>query len=780
MTSILPLGARCTAGLVLTLFAASGCVARVPELRAVGDQQVSIHEPSPTSRHPIDLQDILKLKEIESPSLSPDGERVAFVVRQAFLACNCYRSALYVMPIGADASSDTARKLLEDAAISNLRWTPDSRSLTYLSSRSGSQQIWQARLAGGAPTLVFVQSPGEEQDFHEGLNNPRDTARIGVSDYEWSPDGSMIAFTSRPRVDPDSLIRMADDGIRYDDQRMWGFDIIKQQWRREPTGLWIYDTRTKRARKLWTTPRPATVSWGAGAGISDMAWSPDSKHLAVTYETGMLSTVTGYVQYDLGSIDIASGAFRGLVATDSMKEMLPTWSPDGRKLAFFSGLAASSTFDPSMSTLSLGIVDIPSGQVQYVGRGKIGYNLRFWWSSDSTVAALNAFNVGPRRRRWGVQQIDLNTGDTERITSAEDFISDCGGLVRGKVACVHQTSNEPSSVVTVELATHEVLEIADVNGGWDGDVLRSPVTEMHWTNCFGSETNGYLIRPYDVVPGKRYPLLVMLYGFQGSFVAGAERYITSWPVQVFARDGFAVLLWNYPKQDRWDGDSVRHNAAAEAYNALASLESAVRLLADSGIADTTKVGILGWSHGGFGAEFAISHSSLFRAVSLLNGGDYTPAADWMLGPFTRTINELKFGGPPSGSTLADWVAISPYFNAHRVRAPILMEYDADEAIIGLEMFEALHQGGPPVDFYIYPNDGHMLWQPVHRMVSMQRNLDWFSFWLLGRDDPDPAKKEQYARWRAMREQLRELPASRIRPTSYCRGSGAVREPGRSS
>lgn len=753
--------------IALLVCAGQGCVGETAPAQAGASGRIELDDDGSATPHDITLRDILELREPQAPDLSPDGRWLAFQLRQAFLDCNCYRTALFVIPAAGGSSATESRKLLEEPSISNLRWEPDSRHLSYLSARGGSQQIWRVSIAGGEPRPVFAQTPGAGQSFHEGLNSPRDTVRVGVESFEWSPDGKAIAYLTRPAVDPAVLRKMADSGIRYDDERMWGFDIVRGQWERAPTELWVYDTRAGRAHRVWRAPIGSALSWSGASDIRDVTWSPDGRRIALSYSTGARNTVDGYVRYDLGLVDVATGNVMALVATDSMMEGSPTWSSDGRRIAFSSGLGAFSTFDPSASTLALGIVDVATRRARYIARGKIGLTFKLWWLSDSSLAALSAFNASPRRSRWGLQRVHLSNGALDRLTSEHDHVADCGHVVDGHVACVRQSSNIPPAVAIVDLSASRVRDAVAVNRGWDSTVIRSPVTEMRWTNCFGTETNGYLVRPKHPVPGTRPPLLIMLYGFQGTFVAGAERYITSWPVQAFAREGFSVLLWNYPRQQNWRGNDFRAGALDEANNALASLEAAVRLLGHEGLADTTRVGILGWSHGGFGAELAIANSSLFRAASILNGGDYTPVTNWFLGPFTRTLNTKSLAGPPSGSTLANWVAVSPYFGADRVRTPVLMEYDAYEALIGLEMFEAMHQRGVPVEFYIYPDEGHSLVQPVHRMVSMQRNLDWFSFWLLRREARDGARSEEYARWREMRHRLEQLPAPKRRALPGC-------------
>ena len=108
------------------------------------------------------------------------------------------------------------------------------------------------------------------------------------------------------------------------------------------------------------------------------------------------------------------------------------------------------------------------------------------------------------------------------------------------------------------------------------------------------------------------------------------------------------------------------------------------------------------------------------------------------------------GGPPYGETLKNYLNYSMSLNAERIHSPVLMEYDSMEALDAMEYYEALQHYGVPVDFYVYPNDGHVTERPEHRFMSMQRNLDWFEFWLLGRENDPSSKSDQYTRWRQLK------------------------------
>lgn len=730
------------AAAVMGLIAMQTQVSHACQAAPVTKAQISLQGKIP-ARHPVDLDDILSMRETREPVLSPDGGQVAFLVRQAFRSCNCYRTAIYVVSSRGGAS---ATKLLEEDLLSELRWTPDGRSISYLSSRSGSRQLWRLRLESGFREMVFEHTPGEGQQYREGALGPRDDARVAVDDYEWSPTGLAIAFVTRPRSDSAALRQVMRDGVIYDDDRMAARDILSSHWLQMPAELWVYDVIRKRARRVWRAP-PEGVRASSFTGIQDIRWAPGGDQLAISYASG-ISALSGLPNFDLGVLTLTDGTFLPLVRSDSMYEWKHAWSPDGKRIAFGSHF---STLTGSGWGSALGIVTVATGHVEYRARDQIGAGVEgIWWTrSGRSLAVETSTPPGAAWPSSGVFEVSLESGDPRRLTAIGEHISDCGGRAAELLACVRQAPNVPPDPALIDFNTGGARVVARVNPELRS-VDRSPVTELRWKNAFGVETNGYLVPPLRVVKGRRYPLLLILYGFRGGFVMGAD-WITSYPAQAFAREGFAVLLWNYPRSVPWAGNDFTRGALAIGHSPLSSLEAAVRILANRGLADTSRVGILGWSFGGFHAEFALSHSTVFKVGSVGNNGDFNPGSYWAHGwrAYRITMDQV-FGGAPYGPALENWKAFSPAMNAAGIRAPVLMEVSSQEAMLGLEMYSSLRKLGSRVELVIYPDEGHVLTEPSHRLASMQRNLDWFAFWLLGKEGFEPEKRAQYDRWRKMR------------------------------
>jgi dipeptidyl aminopeptidase/acylaminoacyl peptidase len=279
------------------------------------------------------------------------------------------------------------------------------------------------------------------------------------------------------------------------------------------------------------------------------------------------------------------------------------------------------------------------------------------------------------------------------------------------------------------------------------------VKPITWSLEDGTSGTSGLILPISYRAGERYPLLVMLYNVfkEGEFIYQAG-WNTSWPAQAFAARGYAVVLMNVPSKG-WTPGNADEAKRSLVDAPVAAVKDVVRELVAQGIADPSRMGILGWSYGGFVVNYMISRfPDMFQAVASGEGGSYNPALYWWNSAAGRAETDSVLGGGPYPRFWSQWQQISPVPCAERIRAPVLMEFK-NRNTMALELYTAITTQGGQAELVFYTDETHVFSSPRHRYVSMWRNYDWFNFWLLGIKDAAAAKAGQYRRWDVMKHSL---------------------------
>jgi dipeptidyl aminopeptidase/acylaminoacyl peptidase len=221
----------------------------------------------------------------------------------------------------------------------------------------------------------------------------------------------------------------------------------------------------------------------------------------------------------------------------------------------------------------------------------------------------------------------------------------------------------------------------------------------------------------------------------------------------------------YPKG--YPGYKGQGGIAEAAFN-MDLWDSAVDALAKQGMVDPSRVGIIGFSRTGWYTEFILTHAKTkYRAATLSDNVHYSLGEYWLRhdDPTMRAWDHL-YDGPPYGASLRNWMQYSISFTIDKIRAPILMEemqdnqptFDDPLAPPRLlaeqyEIFTGLRRLGDPVEMYYYPNEDHSLEHPIALMESLQRNVDWYRFWLQDYQRPAPEAAAQYRRWETLRNQM---------------------------
>ncbi len=272
-----------------------------------------------------------------------------------------------------------------------------------------------------------------------------------------------------------------------------------------------------------------------------------------------------------------------------------------------------------------------------------------------------------------------------------------------------------------------------------------------WKDATGNDWSGILALPPTYDAKRRYPLVIQTHGYRGDLFFADGAFITGSGGRALTAKGVIVLQMD----ENFTDVSTPH----EASDHLAAFESAVDHLVADGLVDRGRVGVIGFSRTCFHVRYAlIHHPNLFRAASITDGFDPSYGQYMLyLGPVPGGANESASdpesinGGPPYGDGLMNWVRNANGFNLDKIQTPLSIS--AFASLYGdWETYVGLRRLNKPVDmrWWWRQNTPHILIQPAQRYASQQSAVDWFDFWLNGREDPDASKAEQYAHWRELR------------------------------
>jgi len=662
------------------------------------------------------LRDIIEQREPVSPRISPDGRMVAFLVRQSSLADNAARTSLHLV-----TPDSPPRKLAEEASISQLEWIPDNSGVTAVLPCDGQTALCRVSIK-------------------DGQRRPLLDPAVRVSLYAWSPDGARVAYITSQGPEPDEAKRAENEGVIYDDNVFGIRNFTGRNWSRGGG---------KPEIRIWDQKSGSTVRVGEdltnATSIRRLAWSPNGQKLSVEYAPASKPEYSMNVSH-IAVIDLRTRSTRPVVEWKDASRGAE-WSPDSDSLVFAS-VGDINPLEKFYETRSgFYVWKEPGGPPRRVETEEVYRRLNgARW--DNTGKGL-LFELENNSRSC-LYRIPATGGSASAVIPGTDHFSafhfDASGR---KAAAIRQACTVAPVIVLVDIESGRYTILTDLNPAFRS-IRLAEGRELRWKNRFGHETNGFLLLPPGRKEGQKVPLLIITYFFSNKFTTQAQ-WMTSYPAQLFAASGFGVLLMNYPSEIAWRYGDFKAASFSQGVNPLASMEKAVDMLVEDGTADRERVGIMGWSFGAWLTEYAITHSTIFQAASAGEGGLNNAGQYWVTGAAVmRHYLDAFFGGPPLGDTLRNYQEACPAFNADRISAPLLREYGPDVGVQSLELFAMMRRLGKPVEQVIYPNAPHVLDRPSHRLASMQRNLDWFRFWLQQYEDPDPAKAAQYARWRALR------------------------------
>jgi hypothetical protein len=428
------------------------------------------------------------------------------------------------------------------------------------------------------------------------------------------------------------------------------------------------------------------------------------------------------------------------------------WSPDGRSLVLPNTFLPLDVTDqeektrrethPCVSVLRLATEQISCVLPIKAGLDKERYGLSdVGFESDDTVVVDFDRSYYMRGSAPSAIFSRVSDGTWKQVPGAEDPKLRALPI---KVE-VKQDVNHPPVVVAEDKTRHKPQPVWDPNPQL-GDIELGQAEVIKGTDDHGNEWEGGLVKPPDYVPGRQYPLVIQTHGFfDGTFLSNGVFNSSTFAARALAASGMVVLQLDWIQ----NLFSTPEEGPAE----VAVFESAVKKLTAEGLIDPARVGVIGFSRTVYHVLEALTTRKIFAAASVTDGITFG-YFDYILNiesPYVRESDMVYGGDPFRAPGLENYLKRSPGFNMDKVSAPLLVLNGGKDTVLGdWEPYAALRVLNKPVELIMMQDGTHVLSNPQQRLFSETTQVDWFRFWLKGEEDADPAKTEQYVRWRKLR------------------------------
>ncbi|HXG65844.1 MAG TPA: S9 family peptidase, partial [Blastocatellia bacterium] len=652
------------------------------------------------------VEDVLGLRVVSDPRISPDGRFVAFVVTEADMKTNHRNSDVWIVPTdGGEARQLTRSPKRDDQP----RWSPDSRRLAFLSDRDGKAQIYVISMDGGEPEKLTA-------------------VETAVQSFEWSPDGSRIAYIAADPL-PEAREKEKKDGfdqiIVDSDFQYAQISIINLAAKK--------DSEPAKADKL-NTPL---------LHVTELAWSPDGKHIAfVARNTPKLAdSMTAEVcviSSDGAKIDNYA-ELSGITQNDRAESSIK-WSPDGRTISYLSTSGKLPTIGPSrihlMETVSVRAAPPPFAE-GFIVRHRItlqptfnGYIRNYEWSRDGRSLYLAA-DISVNRH---IYRVSYDGENLERLTNEEGSQGPLSLSEKtGRIAYLKEDSTRPADVYVATIDGNRLSgtrQLTRMNPQAEQFALGRAETVRWKSSKDGREIEGVLIYPTDYQPGRRYPLITSIHG--GPEGAYELTFMAAWSdfPHVYAARGYACFFPNFRGSSNYGAEFAALNVGDLGGGDYQDVMSGIDYLIQRGIADPARLGVKGWSYGGYLSGWIIGHTDRFKAAvfgaGLSNAVSYYSQAD------IQYQRETLHQGTPWRNR-ENMIERSPVFYLQNAKTPSLIFHgEKDERVPlpqSLETYMGLKKAGVTTQLVIYPREPHTLREPKHQLDKMRRELDWFEKYL---------------------------------------------------
>ena len=653
------------------------------------------------AKHPLAFDDLIKLHRISSPEVSPDGKWVAYGISTPDMDANRGVSNIWIV----STSGGDAIQLTQSGKDSAPSWSPDGKTLAFLSGRDGSSQVYVISMEGGEAKKLTTLSTGADL-------------------FKWSPDGQSIAFTSGVYVDckDDACNKQRDEEKEKSKVKAHVADhLLYRHWDHWSEGkrshLFIQLVEGTKAARDLTEGADYDVPPDERGGSADINFSPDSKEICYTAVTDKMEAIS--TNADLFLVPVAGGESKR-ITTNQGFDGNPVYSPDGKYIAYHAQMTPGYEADRWQMML----YNRQAGQAESISANFDRSANELTWAPDSKTIYFLAENetlqpIYSMEPRAGAIPKKLLDG----FNAAYSFSHD------GKILVAERTSlTMPAELFVAAADGGGLKQLTHENDGILASVeMNAP--EMFWfEGAEGTRVQAMIIRPPQFVPAKKYPMLVLLHGGPQTMWTNAWGY--RWNAQIFSAAGYVTLMINRRGSTGYGQkftDQITNDWGGRAYlDVMKGIDAAI---VKYPYIDKTKMAAAGGSYGGYMADWLATHTDRFKAI-VSHAGVYDKVSMY-------ATEELWFEEHDSQGT--PWTAPENYKKwSPSTYAADLGKYKTPTLVIAgerdyrvpytqsLEFFSALQRQGVPSKLVVFPDEGHWVLKPQNSQFWYKTFLDWLA------------------------------------------------------
>jgi len=632
-------------------------------IMALAGLAVAQEKPAANTAMPLTPVASLNLRSISDLQFSPDGTRLAFVVSEPPKGVGRARHIWLY-----DKTSRVVRQLTFSAKEeSSPRWSPDGKQLAFLSNREDQQQIYLMRMDGGEAAAITK-------------------GKRSVRGFEWSPDGKRIAFLAPdPKTDAEEKKEKDKDDARVVDKDD-----------KQPR-LWMLTLATGDAKAL-TDPK-----WE----VNELAWMPYADRIIVSATDQPQSDED---TYRIFSIEVSNGSQKLLFAPHGPFADLRV-APDEMTISFI-GCRVDGPMPHDLMLLDIGT---------RAARNLTGASLdravhEHRWRKDGSLLALYADGFRNKLVAFSAQGMARNLANPPAGNVSGFAVSDSG-----EVAFIGQTAATPPELWLWD-QKNPPKQISRLNDSWKQFALSTP--QFYKYKSFdGLEIEAALLKPLGADPKAKLPLIALIHGGP---TGNWQESIETWG-QLLATRGYAVFYPNIRGSVGYGESFIEMNRGDWGGADFKDVMAGVKDLIDRGIADPAKLGIGGWSYGGYMSEWAITQTNDFKAA--VSGAGLSNLISEFGSESHPAYDEWFYGVPYESDSLVKFLNSSPFTQLKNAKTPTLVlqgEADTTDPVDqSQELYRGLKHYGVESELVEYPREPHGFHEEKHLLDRLNRILAWY-------------------------------------------------------